>query len=147
FERWDKGEQVVVRRFDGYWGRPAGLERIAFQVVIDARQRLIELESGSVDLASAILPDEQSFVELHPDLVLHRTPANDVSYLALNTQHPPFDDVRVRRAANLAINKEPIVRLGYQGRAIAADGPLPPTQWGYHAPASHYGYEPDLARK
>jgi peptide/nickel transport system substrate-binding protein len=147
FEAWTKGEQVVLHRFDGYWDKPAGLDRIVFQVVTDARQRLVNLESGSVDLAMAILPDEQPFVELHPDLVLHHTQGNDVTYLALNTQHAPFDDVRVRRAANFAINKEPIVQLGYQGRAIAADSPLRPTQWGYHAAAMRYGYDPAAARR
>jgi peptide/nickel transport system substrate-binding protein len=146
FEAWNKGEQIVVHRFDHYWGARPDLARIVFQVVVDARQRLIDLESGSVDLATSILPDEQQFVELHPDLVLHHTPANDVSYLAFNMLHPPFDDVRVRRAANLAINKEPIVKLGYQGRAIAADGPLPPTQWGYHASATRYRYDPAAAK-
>jgi peptide/nickel transport system substrate-binding protein len=147
FDSWDKGEQVVVRRFDGYWGAAPAIERIVFQVVVDARQRLIDLESGSVDLATAILPDEQPFVELHPDLVLHHTPGNDVSYLAFNTSHPPFDDVRVRRAANYAINKEPIIQLGYQGRAVAADTPLPPTTWAYHQPLQRYGYDPAAAKK
>jgi peptide/nickel transport system substrate-binding protein len=105
FESWAKGSRVVVKRFSGYWGPRAGLNQIVFQVVVDARQRLINLESGSVDLAMAILPDEQPFVELHPDLVLHHTPGNDVSYLAFNTRMPPFDDVRVRRAVNYAVNK------------------------------------------
>lgn len=146
FESWVRGSRVVVRRFGGYWGKPAGLTQIVFQVVVDARQRLINLESGSVDLAMAILPDEQPFVELHPDLVLHHTPGNDISYLAFNTQQPPFDDVRVRRAANFAINKAPIVKLGYQGRAIAADTPLPPTMWGYHEPKTKYHYDPDAAK-
>ena len=142
------GEQVVVRRFDGYWGARPALDRVVFRVVVDARQRLVELESGSVDLATAILPDEQSFVELHPDLELHTTPGNDVSYLAFNTQHPPFDDVRVRRAISYAINKEPIVKLAYQGRAIAADGPLPPSQWGYHKPARRaIPYDPVAAKQ
>jgi peptide/nickel transport system substrate-binding protein len=147
FEAWTRGSRVVVRRFDGYWGKPAGLKQIVFQVVVDARQRLINLESGSVDLAMAILPDEQPFVELHPDLVLHHTPGNDISYLAFNTQQPPFDDVRVRRAANFAINKAPIVKLGYQGRAIAADTPLPPTMWGYHEPKTKYRYDPEAAKQ
>jgi peptide/nickel transport system substrate-binding protein len=147
FEDWIKGARVVVRRFDDYWGRPAGLNRIVFQVVVDARQRLINLESGSVDLAAAILPDEQPFVELHPDLELHHAAGNDTSYLAMNTQHPPFDDVRVRRAANYAVNKEPIVKLGYQGHAIAADSPLPPSLWGYHQPAQRYQYDPVAAKR
>ncbi|HTR50559.1 MAG TPA: ABC transporter substrate-binding protein [Kofleriaceae bacterium] len=145
-ERWDPGQDVVVRRFDRYWGPAPILDRIVFEVVVDARQRLVDLEAGTVDLATAILPDEQPFVELHPDLVLHHTPANDVAYLAFNTTHPPFDDVRVRRAANLAINKEPIVKLGFQGRAIAASTPLPPTMWGYHVPAVRYAYDPAAAR-
>jgi peptide/nickel transport system substrate-binding protein len=146
-EAWTPGERVVVRRFPGYWGAEPVLDRVVFLVVVDARQRLIDLEAGSVDLATAILPDETSFVELHPDLQLYNTPGNDVCYLAFNTQHPPFDDVRVRRAANYAINKEPIIKLGYSGRAIPADGPLPPTQWGYHTPATRYGYDPAEARK
>ncbi len=147
FESWVMGEQLVVKRYDHYWGPRPALERIVFQVVVDPRQRLIDLESGQVDLAASILPDEQSFVELHPDLELHHVASNDISYLAFNTQHPPFDDVRVRRAVNYAINKEPIVKLAYQGRAVAADGPLPPTQWGYHKPRTVYGYDPTGARK
>ncbi|MEO8549539.1 MAG: ABC transporter substrate-binding protein [Kofleriaceae bacterium] len=147
FESWKPGEQVIVHRFEGYWGTLPALERIVFQVVVDARQRLIELESGSVDLATSILPDETPFVELHPDLLLYHAIANDVAYLAFNTQHPPFDDVRVRRAANYAINKSPIVELAYSGHATPADGPLPPQQWGYHAPATRYGYDPALAKK
>lgn len=147
FVDWIKQSRVVVRRFDEYWRGPAPLNQIVFQVVVDARQRLINLESGSVDLANSILPDEQPFVELHPDLVLHHAPGNDVSYLALNTQHPPFDDVRVRRAINYAVNKEPIVKLGFQGRAIAADTPLPPSMWGHHVPASRYQYDPAAAKR
>lgn len=146
-ESWTPGEGVVVRRFERYWGKPPLLERLAFRVVVDARQRLIDLESGSVDLATAILPDEQPFVSLHPDLVLHHTPGNDVSYLALNVTRPPFDDRDVRRAVNHAINKLPIVKLAFQDRAVAADGPMPPTQWGYRLPATRYPFDPARARK
>jgi peptide/nickel transport system substrate-binding protein len=147
FEAWSPGEQVVLKRFDRYWGERSELAWLVFRVVLDPRQRLVDLQAGSVDLAAAILPDEQSFVELHPDLMLVHTQSNDVSYLAFNTMHPPFDDPRVRRAISHAINKEPIVKLAYQGRAVAADGPLPPGQWAYHAPQTRYAYDPGLARQ
>jgi peptide/nickel transport system substrate-binding protein len=147
FEAWDPGEEVVVARFPHYWGPPPALERIVFRVVVDARQRLVDLQSGSVDLAAGILPDEQAFVELHPDLVLHRAPSNDISYLAFNLRHPPFDDLRVRRAISHAINKLPIVKLAYQGRAIAADSALPPGQWAHHRPAIRYDHDPALAHR
>lgn len=146
FETWDPNEQVVVRRFPRYWGPAPALRRIVFRVVVDARQRLVDLQSGSVDLAQSILPDEQSFVELHPDLVLHHAPSNNVTYLAFNLSHPPFDDVRVRRAISHAINKDPIVKLAYQGRAIAAESVLPPGQWAA-VRAKRYDYNPAVARK
>ncbi|HLU66214.1 MAG TPA: ABC transporter substrate-binding protein, partial [Kofleriaceae bacterium] len=59
---------------------------------------------------------------------------------------PPFDDPRVRRAVNHAVNKEPIVKLAYQGLATAATGPLPPTQWGHHGGGDSYPYDPERAR-
>jgi peptide/nickel transport system substrate-binding protein len=147
FDSWTLGDSVVVHRFDRYWDKAPVMAQIVFRVVVDPRQRLVDLESGSVDLATAILPDEQPFVELHPDLELHHTPGNDVSYLAFNMTHPPFDQLVVRRAANYAINKEPIVKLAFQGRAVAAEGPLPPTQWGHHRAKTRYGFDPVLARK
>lgn len=146
-ERWDRGERIVLGRFEGYWGDKPKLERLVFEVVPDARQRLVDLESGAIDLAVAILPEELQFVDLHPGLTLYRPPTNNVTYLAMNCLHPPFDDVRVRRAVNLAINKSPIVRLAYQGLAIPADSPLPPTQWGHLAGPGVSRYAPDEAKR
>ncbi|HUQ05899.1 MAG TPA: ABC transporter substrate-binding protein [Kofleriaceae bacterium] len=145
-ERWDRGERIVLGRWKQYWGPAASIERLVFEVVPDARQRLIDLESGAIDLAVAILPEELQFVDLHPGLTLYRPPTNNVTYLAMNCLKPPFDDVRVRRAVNLAINKQPIVRLSYQGLAIPAESPLPPTQWGHVATAGASRYAPNEAR-
>ncbi|MGE3455489.1 MAG: ABC transporter substrate-binding protein, partial [Kofleriaceae bacterium] len=78
-ESWNPGSYVVTRRNPTYWGDKPQLERIVFRVVADDRQRVVDLESGSVDIATPILPDEQPFVELHPDLDLHLAPANDVT--------------------------------------------------------------------
>ncbi|HMG53675.1 MAG TPA: ABC transporter substrate-binding protein, partial [Kofleriaceae bacterium] len=147
FESWDRNQQIVLRRFAHYWGHRPALDRLVFRVVVDARQRLIDLQSASVDLATSIQPDEQRFVDLHPDLVLHHAPTSDVTYLAFNMTHPPFDDLRVRRAISHAINKDPIVKLAFQGRAVAAESVVPPGQWGYHVPRTRYEYDPARARK
>lgn len=146
-DSWDPNEQIIVRRFRRYWGPRPALERVVFRVVVDARQRLVDLQSGSVDLTMSILVDEQSFVELHPNLELHHAPSNNIVYLAINLDHPPFHDVRVRRAISYAINREPIIKLAYQGVAIAAESVVPPGQWGNHAPKQRYDYDPALARK
>jgi peptide/nickel transport system substrate-binding protein len=146
FERWDRGERIILRRNEAYWGGAPSFERLVFEVVPDPRQRLIALESGAIDMAAAILPDELQYVELHPQLVLHRAPSNNVVYLAMNTARPPFDNVTVRHAVNHAINKAPVVQMGYQGLAVPAEGPLPPSQWGHHDAPTTYGYDPVRAR-
>ncbi len=56
-----------------------------------------------------------------------------VSYVALNTQHAPFNDVRVRRAVNAAIDKNAIIRAVFGGNAQVATGPLPPSVWSFDA--------------
>ncbi len=146
FASWE-GDRIVLERNEDYWGRAPEIERLIFQTIPDGRQRLVALESGAIDLAYSIPPEELQFVELHPQLRLHRRSANNVAYMAMNTQRPPFDDVRVRRAVNHAVNKEPIVELMYQGLATAADGPLPPGQWGHSPVTARYPYDPTRARE
>lgn len=146
FERWTRGERIVITRNPRYWGEPPAIDRVVFEVIPDARQRLIDLESGAVDLALAILPGEAQYLDLHPGLSLHRPPANNVTYLAMNCTRPPFDRVDVRRAISLAINKQAIVRLAYQGLATVADGPLPPSLWGYQPGLGATRFDPATAR-
>lgn len=146
FVSWTPGDRVVIERFDGYWGPRARIARVVFRDIPDARQRLVALEGGAVDVAFSLLPEELQYVKLHPDLRLHQVAVANVAYLAMNTTHPPFDDLEVRRAVNHAVNKIPIVKLVYQGLAVPAAGPLPPSLWGYKADVMRYAYDPDRAR-
>lgn len=145
FRSWQEG-RIVLERNSEYWGVKPTVRRLVFKAISDARERLTALESGAVHLAYSILPDDQQFVSLHPQLQLYRAGANNVAYLAINTTRPPFDDLRVRRAINYAINKEPILKLAYQGMALVADGALPPGQWGYVPESFSYDYDLGKAR-
>ncbi len=145
-EIWTEG-RIVLNRNNSYWGRKPQLKRLVFKAIADARQRLIALESGAVHLAYSILPDEQQFVALHPKLRLHRAAPNNVVYLAINMLRPPFDDLRMRKALNYAINKEPIIKLAYQGMAVSAQGALPPEQWGYTPDSFDYPHNSEMARR
>lgn len=146
FVAWAPGDRIVLERWDGYWGKKPRLKRLVFRHIPDARQRLVALEGGAVDVAAGILPEELQFVELHPDLVLHKIPGQNVAYLAMNTMRAPWGQVAVRHAVNHAVNKEPIVKLVYQGLAVPARGALPPTLWSYREDVATYPYDPARAR-
>ena len=147
FVEWKKGDRVLIERWDGYWGGKARLPRLVFKTIPDARQRLVALEGGAIDIAYGILPDELQFVALHPDLELVRSPGQNVAYVAMNMRKKPWNDRRVRHAVNHAVNKVPIVSLVYQGNAVPASGPVPPTMWSYDSDVAQYPYDPARARQ
>ena len=147
FLTWRPGREVLLARNDAYWGGPAEAARLLFRVVEEEPQRILGLQSGTVDLVHGVSPDARTIIALHPDLMMIRAPGANVTYLAMNTLRPPFNDLRVRRAFNHAINKALVVKLGYQGLAVAADGPLPPTVFGYTDGIRRYRFDPMLARR
>lgn len=139
FVEWTPGERITLAANPNYWGGAPRLSRLIFLTLGDARQRLAALEGGAIDVAENLAPEDLQFVALHPELTLHRVAADNVAYLAMNTARPPFDDVRVRRALNYAINKTAIVKLIYQGLARPATTPVPPGMWSHvEEPLYHY---------
>ncbi len=153
FESWNKdatrGREVVLRRNTEYWRASASgptLDRLIFVEIKDSRQRQIALESGAIDIAVELLPEERQAVELHPDLTLHLSPSKNIAYLAMNMDERALRDREVRQAIAYAINKQAIVQLAFQGLAIPASSPIPPTQWGHHEASKRYAYDPERAR-
>jgi dipeptide transport system substrate-binding protein len=71
----------------------------------------------------------------------------NVGYLAYNALMKPFDDVRVRKALNMAINKQAIIEAVYQGSGQAAKNPIPPTMWSYNDKVQDDPYDPEAAKK
>jgi peptide/nickel transport system substrate-binding protein len=144
FVEWLPGERVSLEANPDYWDKKPEIEHLVFVVIRDARQRLAALEGGAIDVAENLAPQDLQFVALHPELTLARVAGNNVGYLAMNTQHPPFDDVRVRRAVNHAINKKAIVKLIYQGLAQPATTPVPPSLWS-HVDEDLYAFDKQKA--
>jgi dipeptide transport system substrate-binding protein len=71
----------------------------------------------------------------------------NVGYLAYNTQQAPFDNPKVRKALNMAINKEAIIEAVFQGAGRIAKNPIPPTMWSYDNDIKDDPYDPEAAKK
>jgi len=144
----EKTGRINLEANPGYWGKAPGVDRLVFERISDARQRLRALQSGLVHIARNLPPEMLQLVRLHPDLRLAEMPAINVVYLAMNTENRPFHDPRVRRAVNHAVRKEPILGLVYQGTAKPALGPLPPSMKPYYTDqVKRYAYDPPKARR
>ncbi len=146
FVEWVPGDRVTLSRNSDYWDGAPEIENLAFVAIRDPRQRLVALEGGAIDVAENLSPQDLQFIALHPELDLYRVAGNNVGYLAINVQHPPFDSVLVRRAVNYAINKTAIVKLIYQGLAEPASTAVPPSLWG-HVDEPVYAYDKQIAKR
>jgi dipeptide transport system substrate-binding protein len=82
-----------------------------------------------------------------PNVQVLEQPGLNVGYLAYNTTKKPFDDVRVRKAVNMAINKKAIIDGVYLGSGVAAKNPLPPSMSAYNDAIKDDPFDPEGAKK
>jgi peptide/nickel transport system substrate-binding protein len=125
-------------------GGPPRLERLIVVVVDEPMTKLAALTSGELDVAG-INAAHAEFVRRDPALRVVTYPLIFVYGLVFNTRQPPFDDVTVRRAASLAIDRSEIVRGFLFGFGATASGPVPPFLPGYVV-AAPTPFAPDSAR-
>jgi len=147
FDRWDKGQQVVLVRNDEYWNTPATLDQVAFRAIAEAGSRAAALLSGEIHLAVEITPEIALQLQTNDAFEIVTGPTGALWFLAMNVEQEHFSDVRVRQAINYAVDKETIVSAILNDTVDIAYGPLSPAYLDYNpAVESMYSYDPDQAR-
>jgi peptide/nickel transport system substrate-binding protein len=146
FGEWRSNEAVIVTRNEGYWDGAPPLEAVVFRPITDANTRVAEMLAGGIDVMVEVPPVALS--EFQGDgFTVHEQAGPHVWFLILNALEGPFADVRVRQAANYAVNKEAIVEDVLEGTAEVAAGPTPPAfAWAYNDDLQPYPYDPERAR-
>jgi peptide/nickel transport system substrate-binding protein len=121
-------ERVVAERFDGYHGGPAPLEGIEWIAIKSAADRLAALEAGEVHCLHGPPYESVERLRADPRFEVIAYPQASNIYLGLDFRRSDlgFDDLRVRLACSLALDREQIARDAYAGYAAATFGPLPP---------------------
>ena len=147
FRTWEANRQVAVERNADYWEGAPPLRGVVFRPITDANARVAEMLAGNVDLMVEVPPDNVEMFDSDPAFRYQEQPGPHLWFLILNTREAPFDDVRMRRAVNYAIDKQAIVRDVLQGTATVATGPTPAAfGWAYNEELEPYPFDPDRAR-
>ena len=123
---WTSGQSIVLERHADYFkkGFPR-LDKITFQIGQEPVVNLLRLQSGEIDIPGNIPPAKFSEILNDPkwkDLVIVTDQLN-TGYVTMNVNIKPFDNVAVRQAVNMAINKQRIVQI-INNRAVPANQPL-----------------------
>lgn len=146
---WTLGQRLVFEKNPDYWreGLPY-LDRIVFEVGQEPTVALLRLQNGEVDIPGDGIPPAQ-FQQIMDDPAQAARVVQGgqlhTGYVTMNVTQPPFDDVRVRRAVNMAINKDRVIQI-INGRAVPANQPLPPSMPGYDPDYEGYPYDPEGAK-
>jgi ABC-type transport system substrate-binding protein len=148
-KEWISGQHLIFVRNPDYFRTRPHLDQFTVEIGQEPLVNILRLQKGEVDIAGDGIPPAK-YLEIKnspdaKDLIVDRSQL-ETSYITINVTKKPFDDVRVRKAINMAINKDRIVRI-VNGRATPATQVLPPGMPGYDSAYKGYPYDVEGAKK
>ncbi|GIK71408.1 MAG: ABC transporter substrate-binding protein [Chloroflexota bacterium] len=146
-------DQIVMERFDEYWGGaptlppvgPACVARAIFRVIPEASTRVAALLAGEVHIIQGVPPELIGTLEAAEGVVVKTAAGTQPKWMEMNVNQPPFDNKIVRQALNHLIDKELLVEALYDGRAVVLPGVLSPYNSFADDSLTPYAYDPETA--
>jgi dipeptide transport system substrate-binding protein len=144
---YQKDAVIRYKAFPEYWGGKAKIDDLVFAITPDASVRWAKLQKGECHVMPYPNPADLEAMKKDPNVTILDQPGLNIGYLAYNTTKKPFDDVRVRKAMSMAINKKAIIDAVYLSSGVPAKNPIPPSMWSYNDTVKDDPYDPDGAKK
>src|SRR3984957_8188616 len=140
----------ATNRFDGnpdYWKpNTVKVSKLIFSITPDAAVRVQKLKSNECQVMSYPRPADIAPLKADAGIDMPSQPGFNEGYVAYNTTKKNVENVDVRRALDMAINKKAIIDSVYQGAGQAAVAPMPPTEWSYDKNLKTQAYDPAKAK-
>lgn len=140
--------EIVLERYDGYWGELPPVKRIVFRVIPEVAARVTALVNEEVDLITNVPPDQVASIESNDNVEVRDVVLSNIHVLVYNTHQAGLTDKRLRQALNLGIDRQLLIDTLWEGKARAKHGhqfeeygPL------YNPDRPLTPYDPDKARQ
>ncbi|MDJ1430583.1 ABC transporter substrate-binding protein [Halostagnicola sp. A-GB9-2] len=147
FESWQMNERLVATKNSDYYESLPQINRVVYEGIQDSQTSVFSLEANELDISYNLSASALEDLSENDDVELSITPTTNNRFLAYNVRRPPFDDVRVRKAVNHAIDMQTIVETVLSDLGSAAVGPFDPSvsDWA-NTSLEPYEYDPERAR-
>ena len=142
---WVKDDHITLSANPDWQPQPA-YATVIVRDIPDQATSVLSLEKGDIDGLTDPRPDDAAELAKQPGIAIYEQPSNNVSYLALNVDHEPFGDVRVRRAVAYAVDVRAIVSGLYSKGASVAANWTPPGMLGENLALKAYPHDVARAR-
>ena len=141
FVSFQKDVAIRYSAFRDFWGGETAISSLVFSITPNPAVRLTKLKAGECHVMAFPSPADVPKIAADTSLKLLQQEGLNIGYMAMNTTMRPFNDVRVRRAINLAIDKAAIVEAVYQGAGVVAKNAVPPILWSHNAEVQDYPFD------
>jgi len=147
-ERYDIGETIILGRNENYHLGPPFLDEVEF--ILSGGDPMLMYENDEIHVTGLGLADLERVQDpanpLRSELAT-APPGFTVSFIGMNLNQPPFDDVKFRQALNYAVNKDEIATTALSDLVVPAIGVIPPGFPSYNPDLKGYGYDPEKAKR
>jgi len=146
-KEWRLGERITLEAYDKFYLGAPKLKTVRFD--LPGGSALVAYEDGDIDVTGVGLDDLQRVKDPSDKLNAEytETPRQSLDYVGFNTNTPPFDDVKVRQAFALAIDRKKIAEVVLKGAVPVANGILMPGVPGYTEEDKTYQFDPARAKQ
>lgn len=139
FDKFERGQSLSYKKNPDYnWGGssvenkgPLHVDEVVFRFLKDDDTRILEFKKGTIHVLSDVPATYVSDLKKVPGVKIESNLGKVMEYLGMNNKNPMFQDVRVRQALAMAVDRAPINQVAHSGYAKPLFGPLPPTVPGY----------------
>jgi peptide/nickel transport system substrate-binding protein len=149
FVSFSAGDELVLEAFEGYWRKVPAVKRVVMKVIPDESTRLAALKGGEVDIAYSIRGELAAELERLPGLAIKSIVLQAANWIYFPEQwdpQSPWHDLRVRQAANLAIDREGMSKALFLGKCKITNSIIPDTfEYFWQPPPAVY--DPARARE
>jgi dipeptide transport system substrate-binding protein len=147
FVGYQKDSVIRYKQNAAYWRGASKLDNLVFAITPDNSVRYQKLKAGECHVMPYPNPADIAGMKADPAITMMEQEGLNVGYLAYNSTQKPFDNPKVRKALNMAIDKKAIIDVVFQGSGQAAKNPIPPTMWSYNNSIQDDPYDPEGAKK
>jgi peptide/nickel transport system substrate-binding protein len=147
-QSWKIGDKLVLVRNENYWGPKAKTKTVIVRPISDTTARVQALQTGEVDFANNLTPQDVAAVKGNSSLKVQYRPAFNVGYVGMNQKFGPLSKLKVRQAIAYGLDRKSVVGAFYGGQGQVADQFLPPLMGGFAKKGvPQYSYNPDKAKQ
>jgi len=148
FKEWKRGDRVVLERNPNYWQNDrVKLDGVEWLYIANDNTRVLKLQAGEVDAILFVPFNQIDTLAKDPNVDVHLDPSSREDHMLLNHAHKPLDDLRVRQAVCMAVDRQAIVETVLFGHGKPANSFIPGGALFYNADNKVCQHDPEAAKK